>query len=1094
MKKYTLLFLALLACEFVLALSNPSLKFIENKNQWQKSIYYRAKVHGGYFSLMETGFDFHFYDYQKINRLHTEYQHQVSDNGEVTCTNEGIDARFVSVSFLGSKTPVVRSTGKSATYYNYFLNSNPAMWGTKAHAYDEIIYENFYEGISMRVYSEGPNAKYDWIVQPEVDVQQIQWQYNGVDSLYLNHGSIYATTNLADIIENKPTAYQVINGVRYKVQVSFTLTNNTLSYQFKNGYDPCYELVIDPLLIFSTYSGATADNWGSSATPGERGTLFSTGVVLDVYSAGGQIRTGQLSETTSSFQVDNAGGFDIAVFKYDSTGTQLLWATYLGGSANESPHSLLMNNSEELLVLGTTSSANFPVSTNAFSKNFTGGDPTRTSSISFDNGSDIIVARISNDGTELLSSTFIGGTANDGLNARIGPLTKNYGDDQRGDILVDDSDNVYITTITSSADFPVANSFDMSYNGGTTDGIIMKLNKELSTITWASYIGGSGTDAAHTLKFDVNKNLLVGGGTTSTNFPNTTGTYQQTKNSDADGWMARVATNGSAILTATFTGTNGFDQVYFIDADSDGNIYVYGQTDGDFPITAGVYNNPNSGQFVQKFNADLSVLQFSTVFGSGIGIPNISPTAFLVNDCNNIYLTGWGGRVNSQQGYWGSTTASMPVTNDALQKTTRGSDFYFMVLTNDATQLLYATYLGGTQAAIHVDGGTSRFDKGGVVYHAVCAGCGGFDDFPTTTTAWSRLNNSLNCNNAAFKFDLSSLKARLQTNNLQRTLPGLSVICIPDPIVFQNFSIGGETFEWNFGDGTTVVRTDTVSFPYRYESEGIYNVTLTIIDQGTCKVRDVATKQIQVNFAESTVQNDDALCEGDEYRLQAQGGQSYSWQNNITTSILTGSAPFVQPNITTQYIVTITEASGCIRKDTVILSVIPAIVPEFSFVRESACEVRPFVSVQNTQADSINYVFLFDFGDGSQTDLPRADHIYATDSTYSVRLIAQRDFCVFEEEVTIDVFSLLIPNVITPAIKDGKNDTFFVQYGKPGKSPADRGLTVNLLLYNRWGKQVYKNNNYKNDWSAENIEAGIYYYEVTVQGHATCKDWLHVIK
>ena len=172
-----------------------------------------------------------------------------------------------------------------------------------------------------------------------------------------------------------------------------------------------------------------------------------------------------------------------------------------------------------------------------------------------------------------------------------------------------------------------------------------------------------------------------------------------------------------------------FDQVYFIDLNANGDVFCYGQTAGHMPITSGVYRNVNSGQFLQKFSPDLSALEFSTVFGSGstngLVIPNISPTAFLVNDCNNIYMAGWGGFVNSstQTGYWQSSTNGMPITSDAYQKTTSGSDFYFMVLNGDATELVYSTYLGGNSSKTHVDGGTSRFDKYGIVYHAVCSGC-----------------------------------------------------------------------------------------------------------------------------------------------------------------------------------------------------------------------------------------------------------------------------------------------------------------------------------------------------------------------------------
>jgi hypothetical protein len=379
---------------------------------------------------------------------------------------------------------------------------------------------------------------------------------------------------------------------------------------------------------------------------------------------------------------------------------------------------------------------------------------------------------------------------------------------------------VYISSVTGSTNFPIVNGFDNSFNGGTTDGLVVKLSPDLSSIIWSSYVGGAGLDAAYSIKFDNSNNLVLAGGTTSTNFPVTTGSYQTTFNGIVDGWIARVAADGSSILNATFTGTNSFDQVYFIDLNAAGNVFCYGQTTGQMPITAGVYKNINSGQFLQKFSPDLSKLEFSTVFGSGSGngliIPNISPTAFLVNDCNNIYMAGWGGFVNSNTstGFWQSSTIGMPITNDAYQKTTSGSDFYFMVLNGDATQLVYSTYLGGTSSKTHVDGGTSRFDKFGIVYHAVCSGCqfgnttgAKTSDFPTTPNANSRLNGSQNCNNAAFKFDLSSLRAMFQTNSVKLNNPGFNNVCFPDSIVFENLSAGGRSIIWNLGDGTIINQT-----------------------------------------------------------------------------------------------------------------------------------------------------------------------------------------------------------------------------------------------------------------------------------------------
>src|SRR5690606_18714714 len=213
--------------------------------------------------------------------------------------------------------------------------------------------------------------------------------------------------------------------------------------------------------------------------------------------------------------------------------------------------------------------------------------------------------------------------------------------------------------------------YSTTYKGGTTDAIVLKLSHNLDEQIWGAFLGGSGADAAYTLKLAANGEVLVAGGTMSADFPVTAGCYQGTHAGDADGWIARISADGQSLLSATFTGTSSYDQIYFLDVNENGDVYTYGQTAGsDFPVTAGVYSNPNSGQFIQKLTPDLSALVFSTVFGSGRGIPDISPTAFLVNECNNLYMTGWGGVVNSATNHWQSDTRGMPLTPDAYQTTT----------------------------------------------------------------------------------------------------------------------------------------------------------------------------------------------------------------------------------------------------------------------------------------------------------------------------------------------------------------------------------------------------------------------------------------
>jgi len=1082
--------------------AGPGVDFIENKGQWHRQFDFTARTSGGLFGVGQGTFHFTFINQKQIEERHLGNHGQYKENSVQSSTLNG---HVVSTSFLGfNPTSIPQAFGQMPQYYNYFLGSDREKWRSSVHAYEGVIYPSFYPGIDLKVYSEGSNLKYDFIIEPGADPFLIQWKYEGAELISFRNGDIEIKTPIADLIEKKPIAYQIIDGKKIFTRVEYKLNDGKLSFNIIDDYDHCFPLVIDPLLIFSTYSGSTADNWGSTATPGEHGNLYSSGITILVENG---IANGTFPATSGAFQTTWGGIFDVAILKYDSTGHQLLYASYLGGFFSESPHSLVMDKDENLLVLGTTSSFDFPTSPGAFRQSFAGGTAipqefNRETPITYENGSDIFVTKISKDGTKLLASTYLGGSKNDGLNPSISLLVQNYGDQMRGDIISDKLGNIFISSVTSSPDIPISNGFNNTYKGGDTDALIVKLSGDLTQMIWGTLMGGSAADASHTIKFDSDGNLFVGGGTASSNFPTTSGTYQPIFAGEVDGWIAKISGDGSSILKSTFTGTPAFNQVYFLDLDKNGSVYVYGQTVGAFPVTPGVYHNTNSGQFVQKFDNSLSTLLFSTVFGSGIGIPNISPTAFIVNDCVNIYLAGWGGRINSQLGFWNSSTQQMPVTSDAFQKTTSGSDFYFIVLSSDATQLLYATYLGGVDSRTHVDGGTCRFDKSGVVYHVVCSGCQ-FDntlgypnnssDFPTTINAYSHKNGSKNCNNAAFKFDLASLKARIQTNSIKFNQPNLTHACVNDKIIFQNLSIGGQTYDWNFGDGKKLTKTDTSHITYQYINPGKYTVRLKATDVGTCTVKDSTATNITIYSPLGIAGPDQTICFDVVTTLQASGGSKYQWtssDNSFTSSLAT---PFVNPHIKTSYFVTITDQNSCIKKDTITLKVVPGIDLKLKAEQIFDCESRPVLKVNNL-TDSQEDVF-FDFGDGSVSDQQQATHQYAVDGKYVVRLVGKKEFCTYDTAVTLPFYYRNVPNVFTPEDSPGLNDTFMIQYGDtkvvPGADPPDQ---VSLSVYNRWGKLVYQNNNYKNDWAAKNVEGGVYFFEATFIGQNSCKSWVDIIK
>jgi gliding motility-associated-like protein len=1065
----------------------PGRRFIENKNQWDKEIFFASRIPGGSMKIRPGGFAYFLIDEKTIEEHHHAQHLAKAFSEEKSQLN--INGVYLTVDFVGAdKTVVPVGFGKSSEYYNYFIGNDRSKWASEVNAFNGVFYKSFYNGIDLKVYAVEDNLKYDLVVAPGADPSKIAIRYGGYDNLRLTgENDIVVETILGDIIEKKPVAYQYIGGKKKFVTCEFTLDNGHISFVFPDGFDSCYELVIDPLLIFSTFSGSEADNWASTATYGEHGSLYSAGITNHLLSNGAY--SGTFPATTGSFQIAYGGTYDVAILKYDSLGENLLYASYLGGRADESAHSLVVNKDNELVILGNTGSDNFPTSTNAYDRSFNGGKSNSYTVFPDPNGTDIFLARISPDGKSLLGCTYLGGPANDGVNDLGSPLRKNYGDDLRGDIITDDDGNIYVSTVTNSDNIPAKNLFKSNY-----DALILKMPPALNAITWALYMGGTGYDAAHSIKFGKNNNLYVAGGTTSSDFPVTAGAAQTTFGGEVDGWVAEIDLATQTVQNATYTGSSAYDQAYFVDVNAAEEIYLYGQTNGDRPVTPpDIYHNPGGGQFLQKFNPDLSQQLFYTVFGSGSGVPDISPTAFLVNECNNLFVAGWGGALN--QGHiaigFPLTTANLTVTEDAYQKTTAGHDFYLMVLSPDAQERLYATFLGGNISYTHVDGGTSRFDKDGLVYHAVCAGCGNsWDDFPTTPGVVSRTNNSLSCNNAAFKFDLSTLKAVL-------TVQGSNKVCIPEKVVFDNASLGGEKFFWNFGDGTPIVEQDNpVNMSHAYKNPGTYTVWLKAYDPGTCATSDSVSVNVYIGIAEASFPDDTEVCFGESKTLTASGGLSYEWFTKDGKYHFFEPSITVSPPETTTFYINVTEEFGCVSRDSVVLRVVPGMNPEFSFEREADCLGKNNLIVKNlTDSLMAGDHLYFDFGDGSTSDLPEVEHIFENSGQYNIKLVGVREFCVTEEVIPLTFGPLKFPNVITPEMKDGLNDAFGVQYGDaPGPVPSDYGFKTNVVIYDRWGKLVYENSDYKYDWTGSDLPTGTYYYEVTVEEHATCKGWVHLVK
>ncbi|WP_460504172.1 SBBP repeat-containing protein, partial [Hymenobacter agri] len=254
------------------------------------------------------------------------------------------------------------------------------------------------------------------------------------------------------------------------------------------AYDHARALTIDPVVVFASYSGSAANNWGFTATYDPAGNLYTGGIAFDI----------GYPTTAGAFQTTFKALVDIAIIKFNtnvSGPAARVWATYLGGNDADFPTSLVVNSQGELLVLGTSGSDDFPVTAAAAQRRFASGvaaDPFGFGApYDAPNGTDLVITRLNATGTALRGSTYLGGSGNEGLlplafntsaSSPTPQLAHNYGDPFRGDILVDAADNVYVASHTTSANFPVAAGLGGAYRGGTSDGVVVKLAPALDAV------------------------------------------------------------------------------------------------------------------------------------------------------------------------------------------------------------------------------------------------------------------------------------------------------------------------------------------------------------------------------------------------------------------------------------------------------------------------------------------------------------------------------------------------------------------------------------------------------------------------------------
>jgi gliding motility-associated-like protein len=837
-----------------------NIEFIENKGQWESPVKFKGEVNAGAVFIRQGGFTIlqhNQQDWAVLQNVHGP-RPQRAPGTIISARSSGefvLRSHAYNVDFVGASPSMQIIPDKVIpSYNNYFLGSDPSKWAAECRIYQAITLKDVYPGIDVRYYTYNGTLKYDIIARPGADISRIALKYDGIDQLQVKDRELVVTTSVGDLKESHPYTYQTNGKGRTELTCKYKVKGNIVTFDIK-GYDRNATLVIDPALVFCSFSGSTADNWGYTATYGPDGSFYGGGVV---YSGNSWPVSPGAFQTTFQLGADEAGmrPSDIGIIKLSPNGGNRIYATYLGGRGNEQPHSLIVDPQGNLVIAGRTKS----------DTTFPGGKIP----IGSGGGYDIIVTKLNATGTALIGSKRIGGSADDGVNISPGrggasSLQQNYGDDGRSEVILDAAGNIYVASCTQSNSsnpstrFPTtANAFQTTFGGGTQDGVLLKFTPDVSTYLFGSYLGGNANDAAYVLTLGPTGDIYVAGGTASINLPGSqAGTIGPVPNGTIDGFIAQVTNDGSTVIRSTFIGTSGIDQIYGIQFDRKGFPYIMGQTTGGWvPKPAGIYSENNGRQFIAKLEPDLSDYVYSTCFGSGASRPNISPTAFLVDRCENVYVSGWGSGMTEEPGpsYPNAGTLGMTVTADALQKTTDGRDFYFFVLRRDALGPgpLYASYFGQNGGYTdHVDGGTSRFDQNGVIYQGVCANCGGGAVFPTTPGVWAPAKPaSANCNLGMFKlaFNLAGVGADLSSaiGGVQNDSTG----CFPLEVTFTELVRNAKEYYWDFGDGTPMIGPLPAAAGYTqthtFQNVGNYRVMVIAVDPASCNVRDTSYQNIRV--------------------------------------------------------------------------------------------------------------------------------------------------------------------------------------------------------------------------------------------------------
>jgi Bacterial Ig-like domain (group 3)/Beta-propeller repeat len=707
---------------------------------------------------------------------------------------------------------------------NYFIGNDPAKWRTSVPTYAKVKYEGIYPGIDLVYYGNQRRLEYDFVVAPGADPRQIAFDIRGATRIRRDdHGDLQLKMGEGEIRWHKPVAYQEKDGTRQLVAADYAIVERNSVGFVVADYDASRPLYIDPL-IYTTYLGGSGMDAGYGIALDSGGSAYVVGNTCS-----------NDFPTMNPLQPTYGGGSnstffcgDAFVTKLSSTGSALVYSTYLGGSAADVGTGIAVDSAGNAYVTGLTFSTDFPTM-----------NPLQAA---YGGNGDAFVAKLNLTGSSLVYSTYLGGS--EWENTVFG-----WSGNAAGGIAVDGTGNAYVIGTTASSDFPVTQGAFQTCRFPqfcVIAAFIAKVNPAGSALVYATRLGGGPVNAMPTLGYSIAAdnmgNAYVTGNTRAPDFPITSGAFQTVCKGThcSEAFAAKINPSGSALVYSTYLGGSGGlsslygDFGYGIAVDSARDAYVTGLTfSTDFPVTKGAFHTvcgsscTKAGDaFVSKLNPTGSALVFSSYLGgNGMDLGN----GVAVDKAGNAYVTGW------------TDSANFPLANPLQSWNFVANDVFMTKINAAGIALVYSTYLGG-----EINNGgttTNNFGSGVAVDSAGDTYVSGYTD-----SINFRTNNALQPAYGGGKYDAFVAKVFIAAATTTKVSSSLNPSIYGQVVTFTavvSSGLGpppnGEAI--TFKKGTTVLGTGTLS-------SGSASFTTSTLTGGTNAI--IAVYGGDSNFAAST--------------------------------------------------------------------------------------------------------------------------------------------------------------------------------------------------------------------------------------------------